>query len=94
MITPSTTKEEAQAFTDKYGKEVQVIVVTNALHMPRAIKTFQEQGLKPIAAPTNFIVPKGLNSYNGFTLPTIQSLRLSEILFQEGLSNLKFSLGF
>ena len=94
LETPSTTKEEAQAFANKFGKGVQVIVVTDALHMPRAMKTFQEQGFEPIAAPTSYIVPTGLNSYNGFTLPTIQSLRLSEIVFREGLSNLKFLLGF
>ena len=35
-----------------------VILVTSALHMPRAVKVFEKQGIKVIPAPTDFLVSK------------------------------------
>ncbi len=53
MLTkPSTTWEEAQAYKKRFGTSGELILVTSASHMPRAMETFRRAGLKPIAAPT------------------------------------------
>jgi uncharacterized SAM-binding protein YcdF (DUF218 family) len=46
------TKEEALALKKRIGDKP-FILVTSAYHMPRAIKLFQKEGLKPIPAPCN-----------------------------------------
>lgn len=66
LIKPSNTKEEAQAYKARFGTGKKFILVTSAIHMPRAIEIFEDAGLKPIAAPTNFINRNepGVNPYN------------------------------
>ena len=53
---PSTTEEEANTYQEKFGTDHPLIVVTSALHMPRSIKIFENRGLRPIAAPTYYLV--------------------------------------
>jgi uncharacterized SAM-binding protein YcdF (DUF218 family) len=89
LETPSTTLEEVQAFKDKFGLNKAVIIATDARHMPRAIKTYRKAGFKPIAAPTYFRVKFGPNSYNGFTLPSVQSIQIMDQWIREKLSTLK-----
>lgn len=48
---PRTTAEEAQRVRTIVGTEP-FILVTSALHMPRAMILFRQQGMSPIAAPT------------------------------------------
>lgn len=51
------TQEEAISMKKRVG-ERPFILVTSAYHMPRAIKFFQQEGLNPIPAPTDFNNPK------------------------------------
>jgi len=48
---PRTTGEEAARMRQVVGTE-RFLLVTSALHMPRAMMLFQRAGLRPIAAPT------------------------------------------
>lgn len=48
-----TTYEEAQDIQKLIGKEP-FILVTSAYHMPRSMKLFRKEGLRPIPAPTDF----------------------------------------
>ena len=60
---PKDTIEEAISIK-KLINDKPFILVTNAYHMPRAIKIFKKQGLNPITMPTNFMVKKQKsNSY-------------------------------
>lgn len=54
------TKEEAQDFTKKFGTRNTLILVTDAIHMPRAMYLFRKAGQSPIPAPTNHLVKSDL----------------------------------
>lgn len=51
---PRDTVQEARYLEPLLGKEL-FILVTSALHMPRAIDIFKGFGMQPIAAPTDYI---------------------------------------
>lgn len=51
---PSNTYEEAMIYSGNYGTSHQLILVTNAAHMPRAVMAFEKFGIKPIPAPANY----------------------------------------
>lgn len=52
--TPKTTQEEAVHFKEKYPQYTQVILVTSAMHMRRAKRLFEAQGIEVYPAPCNF----------------------------------------
>jgi uncharacterized SAM-binding protein YcdF (DUF218 family) len=76
LETATNTIEEAQSFKARYGAEVNLILVTSALHMPRAIEIFNDNGLDPLPAPCDFIYKNEGHTYNGFTFPSFGSLSL------------------
>ncbi|NEO27889.1 MAG: YdcF family protein [Kamptonema sp. SIO4C4] len=45
-----------------------IILVTSALHMPRAYMIFQKQGIDAIPAPTDFLTTRRLNVTSSFSL--------------------------
>jgi len=59
---PKDTGEEAQ-YVKLIVEDKRFILVTSAYHMPRAMKLFQSNGLKPIAAPTGFTDKYEINYY-------------------------------
>ncbi len=56
MEEPTNTAGEANAYQERFGVESSLILVTSAVHMPRAMAHFQRQGLQPQAAPTDFLL--------------------------------------
>jgi len=82
---PKDTEEEAQLISPRVlGSNV--VLITNADHMPRAMKYFQAQGVEPIAAPAGFWVkninsPKNWNYY----IPNSRSLLQTTIAWYESL---------
>lgn len=76
LKTPTTTLEEAMAFKSAFGTDKNLILVTSALHMPRAVEIFRDQGLNVIPAPSNYFYIDDGYRYNGITLPSIGSLEL------------------
>lgn len=55
MLTkPAVTWEEAIEFKKRFGNGKQLILVTSASHLPRAMETFKRVGLNPVPAPTNY----------------------------------------
>ena len=65
--TPKDTKEEA-LFAKKFIGKNSFILVTSALHMPRAMLLFHKEGLYPIPAPSDFEKIK-IDSY--FYVPSV-----------------------
>lgn len=80
---PKDTKEEAIATKQIVGKE-KFILVTDAIHMDRAIKLFNKQGLYPIPAPTNFLEKKSIY----LNLPSGNDLEHTERAIHEYLGTL------
>lgn len=51
---PKDTAEEAQLIAENFADK-RLVLVTSALHMPRAMTLFQQQGLTPTPAPTEHL---------------------------------------
>lgn len=86
---PTTTKEEAVELVKVIGKTPAVIVVTDAIHMPRAMRLFKEEGLNATAAPTNF---KALNGSVGVELkwwPSEENIYITDRVLHEYLASVK-----
>lgn len=56
MKMPGNTSAEAKAYTERFGNNYTLIVVSDAFHLPRAMGLFQQNGLRPIPAPANHFV--------------------------------------
>lgn len=62
-------------------------LVTSASHMPRAMKYFEDQGLSPIAAPTDHLVKK--SSYNAWWKngPSYENIQKMHVWWYETLAS-------
>ena len=75
------TYEEAN-YLKPYLKQQPFILVTSASHMPRAMKLFKQNGMKPIAAPTQFLVHQTKNPFKRY-FPSATYLVHSNIALHE-----------
>ena len=71
---PSNTRQEAIYYAKKFGTEGKLILVTSAVHMPRAMMHFHKAGLSPIPAPTNFLRKKRPIKNTVKFLPSMKNL--------------------
>jgi uncharacterized SAM-binding protein YcdF (DUF218 family) len=76
---PKDTAEEAKLLQPML-KEMPFILVTSAAHMERAMKLFQDTGMHPIPAPTDFLVKDNNQLTSSSFVPTLENLWLSERL--------------
>lgn len=81
---PRDTKEEAIFIKSIIGEEP-FVLVTSAIHMPRAMILFESVDLNPIAAPTNFY-KRDIKNYIG--IPNNGSISRSKIAIHEYLGML------
>lgn len=89
LNSPRTTAQEAEAFKLRFGKESNLILVSDAMHLPRAMKIFQEAGFKPLAAPTNFLVREASAGGLPDFLPATDNLVMSNRIIWEFFATLK-----
>jgi uncharacterized SAM-binding protein YcdF (DUF218 family) len=92
LNTPSTTRDEANDLAGKYDKNIKLIIVTDAMHMSRAMKIFKMQGFFPIAAPTNYKVNEGPNQEGMRWWPSSGNIGLMNYVIHEYLGDLKVIL--
>lgn len=59
MHKAENTAGEAKEYKNLFGAGHNLILVTSAIHMPRAMLIFKKEGFNPIASPTNFIIKHG-----------------------------------
>lgn len=86
LIKPKNTWEEARAYKKRFGTGKKFVLVTSAIHMPRAMKIFTDMGMQPIPAPTNFIsrTEPGANPYHWW--PSSMKSMYTEIAMYEYVS--------
>jgi uncharacterized SAM-binding protein YcdF (DUF218 family) len=84
-----TTQEEALHLREKYAQIVNVIIVTDAIHMPRAYKFFREQGFSPLAAPTNYLTKTEETGLSIGFLPSVENMHLMDRVLREFFANIK-----
>lgn len=92
LNTPGTTNEEAGELGRRYEKNTRLIIVTDAIHMPRAVKLFTVEGFNPIAAPTNFKINEGPQQESMKWWPSFGNIGLMNYVLHEYLGSLKASL--
>ncbi|NQT09872.1 MAG: envelope biogenesis factor ElyC [Desulfobacteraceae bacterium] len=78
------TKDQARLIHKIVGDE-RFILVTSASHMPRAMALFQKLGMKPIPAPTDYMVKERQGIGPHIFFPNTDSLRKMERVFYEYL---------
>lgn len=85
---PQDTEEEAQLIAPRV-KGKNVVLVTNADHMPRALTYFKQQGIDAIPAPASPWV-KGFDNDKGwgYYVPNVKSLAQSTNAFYEYVGQL------
>jgi uncharacterized SAM-binding protein YcdF (DUF218 family) len=85
LPTPANTAEEIHAFVAKFGITKNVIVVSDAMHLPRALMLYKNAGVMAIGAPTNFQVKQGANDSNNLSFPSMSSVNLMNSYLRERL---------
>lgn len=84
---PRDTVQEAKYLAPLLGGKT-FILVTSALHMPRAIDIFRSSGMQPIAAPTDFIIKQHVIEPPEGNLPNIANFELSRRFIYEWIGTL------
>lgn len=93
LATTRTTLDEAETFFSTFGPEGTLILVTDAIHMPRAMKLFKASGLDPIASPTNFIIKRNSVKRPELPLPSAGYIRNMENAVHEYAGHVWYRLG-
>ncbi len=78
LVNPSNTEEEALAFKKRFGSMKNIIIVTSAVHMPRAVLLFKAQKLNCFAAPTFNYVKKDYDESVKWFSPSIGKMEMME----------------
>ena len=78
---PKDTREEAKNIKNILRNE-RFVLVTSAYHMQRAMIIFESEGMKPIPAPTDFLIK---DSDTAISLPDGYSLQKTEKAWHEYL---------
>lgn len=81
--TPENTQMEAFDYTKKFGKNNVLILVTDAIHMPRAMFLFEKAGQSPIASPTNHLVKSDWENGVSYWLPASSNIVMMEYAMHE-----------
>jgi uncharacterized SAM-binding protein YcdF (DUF218 family) len=88
LTTTTNTMTEALAFKQRYGDQTRFWLVTDAVHMPRAVKWFERFGLQPIPSPTNHLIKDEPQNRDFQLLPSSKSLSKMETAMHEYLGML------
>lgn len=78
------TEDEALKFKERFGHNNQIILVTDAIHMHRAISWFNHYGMKRvISAPTNYFVKNDPDYPDSKWVPSQRKITMLNALLRE-----------
>lgn len=79
------TRQEATLYLEKYGKAKLLVLVTSAIHTPRAKRNFEKLGIKVLVAPTDFPLYFGSSIWL-FILPEVGNIEKSSAAWIEWMA--------
>ena len=71
-----------------------VLLVSHAVHLPRAVPLFESEGLHVTPAPTGFVTPPGSRHFVFDLLPRASALRMSARALHEYIGDLWYRLRY
>jgi uncharacterized SAM-binding protein YcdF (DUF218 family) len=80
---PKNTRMESLEYTRSFGTDKTLVVVTDAIHMLRAMFLFRLAGQSPIAAPTNHLVKSGWKNAISEWGPSSSNIAMMEYAMHE-----------
>lgn len=84
MLTRTVnTRNEAEEYVKNYRLDRQLILVSDAIHMRRAVKIFTDAGVEVIPAPANFIIKKSSAKSRWRWVPSAGNIELMETAIHE-----------
>lgn len=89
LSDPVTTQDEAEEVTARFGNEINLVVVTSALHMQRAVMNYNLLGMEPLPAPTNYLVKDKASASHIRWWPSVDNIRMMDAVIHEYLGTLK-----
>jgi len=93
QITTNNTNGEALGYMKAFGNTGSVILVTDAIHMPRAMMLFQKHGINPIPAPTNHIIKHSSYKSSFSLLPSVRYMNMFDSSMHEYMGMIWLKLG-
>lgn len=88
----SNTKMEAEEYLRIFGKGKRLVLVTSAIHMPRAMLIFNYYELEPVPAPVNHLIKHGSRRNPFRWIPSSASMSLMESAVHEYAGILAFKV--
>lgn len=90
------TAENASLSADILRKQQveRIVLVSHAVHLPRAVPLFEAQGLDVIPAPTGFLAPRARPRWPFDLLPHASALAMSARALHEHVGNLWYRLRY
>lgn len=85
LSRPDQTREEAAAYRAAWGERYRVVLVTSAIHMPRAAGWFAREGIAVIPAPARYWVRMPAREIIGQWLPSPSRIGLMQRALHEHL---------
>lgn len=83
VVRPHDTEAEARACAQRFPRNTPIVLVTDAVHMPRAIYWFRQAGFDPVAAPANHLVKLHPAEPTYTFSPSLHKLNMMHALFHE-----------
>jgi len=76
ISTPKNTQEEARDFRTHFPESKSLILVTSAMHIPRAKKVFENQGLEVITAPSDYRIKLHPDGTRFSWIPSLDAMQM------------------